>query len=186
MMTNTEFAKMLRDLSRVYEEAETEIPKLHGLTEGTEFVFCHDNETFSAACRAFGGGKKDADDDSLIFYPERYPHIRVNGFKSGMCERIVTGTREVAETVIPATAAKLVPAHTEEIVEWRCKPFTKTTGATSVLEQSQADAILPAETRCREYVSSLERKPGCCHNCGIPKEAHVTPEPETPFDQEKI
>lgn len=37
-----------------------------------------------------------------------------------VCSKRVTGTREVPETVIPA---KVVAAHTEEIVEWDCHPL---------------------------------------------------------------
>lgn len=37
--------------------------------------------------------------------------------RDNVCERIVTGTREVAEEVIPE---RVIEAHTEEIVEWAC------------------------------------------------------------------
>lgn len=64
-------------------------------------------------------------------------------------------------------------------------PFMIASKVADARESAARDTTLPPETRCTVYVPSLERKPGCCHNCGLPKAAHVSAEPETPFDQEK-
>ena len=43
--------------------------------------------------------------------------VRLEAFllRAEVCERVVTGTREVP--------AQVTPAHTEEVVEWQCSPL---------------------------------------------------------------
>lgn len=53
--------------------------------------------------------------------------------RQSVCKRVVVGTKEVPETIIPAQPAKdqiVVPARTEEIVEWQC---------TSLLSQEEGE-----------------------------------------------
>jgi hypothetical protein len=40
-----------------------------------------------------------------------------------VCERIVTGTREVTETVRDPDAPKITRTRVEDVVEWRCAPL---------------------------------------------------------------
>ena len=43
--------------------------------------------------------------------------FEISARRENVCRRVVTGTREVPETVVPATT---IPAHVEEIFEWEC------------------------------------------------------------------
>lgn len=121
-LTNEEFAALLERLANIYRQ-NPGIPQLYTLTESTEFVFCHDKDTFARTVKAFGPGTKSADTDSLIFTPEACPTIRVNGFRHAICERVQIGTRVVPERVIEARNAEIIPEHEEPVYEWKCAPF---------------------------------------------------------------
>lgn len=119
-ITNAELAAQLRALADIYEQ-NPEIPAPYDMREGhTDFVFCHDRDVFAAAIKAFGAGEKKFTSDRVEFLPASFPNLIVSCERNKVCERVVIGTRHVAEKVIPE---RVIPAYTEEIVEWQCKPF---------------------------------------------------------------
>jgi hypothetical protein len=54
---------------------------------------------------------------------EQFIRMDYSGDRGEVCQRIVTGERVVEEKYIPG---RLEPAHTEEIVEWKCNPILAT------------------------------------------------------------
>jgi hypothetical protein len=87
---------------------------------GVLAIYCHDKETLAATVKAFGSGFKKSNEDTISFVPHATPSVRITSWHDKVCERVVVGTRELPEVRIPET---IIPARTEEIVEWRCKPF---------------------------------------------------------------
>jgi hypothetical protein len=53
----------------------------------------------------------------------RYVGLHVYAHREQVCERIVTGTREVEEEIPDPGAPKIKRIRTEEIVEWQCAPL---------------------------------------------------------------
>jgi hypothetical protein len=126
-LTNSELAAQLRALADIYE-AHPEIRQPHDFSEiGIGMpIYCHDKESFAATVKAFGAGSKFSTKETVAFVPDAIPSVRVTSWHNKICERVVVGTREVPEKVIPPTEGRIIPAHIEEIVEWRCKPFLGT------------------------------------------------------------
>lgn len=61
-------------------------------------------------------------DNNLLTLVKSFPgniQLRVLYWRDKVCKRRVTGTQEVP--------AQLIPAHTEEIVEWDCTPLLEDT-----------------------------------------------------------
>lgn len=52
-----------------------------------------------------------------------WPHIYVYADREQVCERVVTGTREVVEEIPDPDAPKITRTRTEEIVEYHCGPL---------------------------------------------------------------
>lgn len=52
--------------------------------------------------------------------PLRGVRLVISTYRDAVCERVVTGTREVTKTVPVQTEEVTV---TEDVVEWRCKPL---------------------------------------------------------------
>ena len=125
-ITNLELAAQLRMLADIYEQ-HPDLPQPHDLSTGIGLpIYCHDKETFAATVKTFGGGSKVSDKETISFIPDAMPRVRITTWHSKICERVVVGTREVPEEVVPPTKGYVVPAHTEEIVEWRCRPILQT------------------------------------------------------------
>ena len=83
-------------------------------------------EEFARTVKAFGPGRKDADNDGLLFFPELAAGsgLRIFGFKDRCCERIQVGTKVIPareETVLPAAPEQVIPVY-----EWHCAPFLET------------------------------------------------------------
>jgi hypothetical protein len=55
--------------------------------------------------------------------------LEFNAPRELVCERIVTGTREVTETVPDPDAPKITRTRVEDVVEWRCAPLLADEGA---------------------------------------------------------
>lgn len=62
--------------------------------------------------------------DSLMTLKKDFGLVsaHVVAMRESVCKRVVVGTEEVPEQVIPATEAKVIPAYTREMVEWDCTP----------------------------------------------------------------
>ena len=145
-MTNLEFAKRLEDLAQVYRNHPNLQQPYEMLTSGLRLMI-HDKDAAAEAIRAFGpGDKKDSPGitewfSTIDYKPVAWRDLKISivVFKNRVCQRIVTGTRVIPETVIPARPAepeRIVAAHEEPIVEWRCgsllAPESKDTQETEV------------------------------------------------------
>jgi hypothetical protein len=127
-LTTAQFVHILRKLAALYEQKPT-LPVVYALGHMGDAIYCHSKEEFATTVKAFGGGEKDATDQTIEFYPVAFPTLKIVAFKNQVCERVVVGKR-----IIPALPAFTLPAtkeHEEEIVEWRCSPFTQETVATA-------------------------------------------------------
>lgn len=73
-----------------------------------------DPKTLSVVARAMGGFQKDHDGKYLTLVKEINSAVSfaVVFASEEVCERVVVGTKEVPE--------KVIPAHVEEIIEWKC------------------------------------------------------------------
>lgn len=140
-MTNKEMAAALHDLAAVYESDE-QLKQPYELEPEScgMVIFCHNPQDWHHAVRAFGAGEKSADHNSLIFHPQAFPFLRINGFKHAVCERVVVGSRLIPEMVVPAVPEQTIPEHEEEIVEYRCRPFTEP-AAPSAEKAEEAEVV---------------------------------------------
>lgn len=122
-MTNSEYASALRRIADIYDANPWINQPYEGISMAMS-VYCHSKSEMAAAVKAFGTGKKSDGHSTVDFEPDITKPIllKIQGFKSDCCERVVVGVKEVPEQVYPATKKYVVPAHTEEIVEWRCSP----------------------------------------------------------------
>lgn len=117
-MNASEFAKSLRELADWYDE-HPDVP----LPAAANFnAFLDDRDALARVARLIGIAEKGAD-PNYFFLKKRFGEISLdfNVARAVACERRVVGVREIPETV--------VPARTEEIVEWDCHPIFKTNGA---------------------------------------------------------
>jgi hypothetical protein len=104
-MTHAEYANALRRIAD-WIEVHPDLP----LPSQTQLDFLSGVDTkedLAKFARGFGECKKDFGGIKL----------RAVAWRKNVCERVVVGTREVPEEIIPA---RLVPAHMEDIVEWKC------------------------------------------------------------------
>lgn len=107
-MSRTKTIDGLRELAD-YLEARPDVPLPY---LGTLDAFA-DPAELSAIARAMGGFHKQHDGNFLSLVRRFGPiALAVNFSSESVCERVVVGTEEVPE--------KVTPAHTKEIVEWRC------------------------------------------------------------------
>lgn len=146
-MTNQELAQKLRDLAEIYEE-NPDIRRPY-FAESRNLVFCHNPEEWHATVRAFGAGRKSADDDALLFTPDVFPFLQIYGYKNTICEAVVVGKKIVPASFKPEQyiPSEVVVEHEEDVIEWRCRPFTEP------VEESAATAGLIDEPReAREEV----------------------------------
>lgn len=125
-MTNQEFSERLRAIARAYE-ANPEAKQLYDIRgDGKAAIYCHDKVEVAATIRAFGPGVKSDDGDCIRYFPENFPEITIIMFKNGVCDRVLVEIKEIPETVLPARPAepeRVIPAHTEEVWEWKCGPL---------------------------------------------------------------
>jgi len=116
---------------------------------------CESLEQMIAIGRAYGGRwdkKADGTDFELTrtFGGDLRMYLMLA--REEVCTRVVVGTKEVAEKVIEAQAARVIPAHTEEIVEWHCPP-----SLAGLVKQEKAKQLAgPVEG---EYLLSDEEVP---------------------------
>ena len=127
-ITNSELAAQLRALADIYE-AHPDVAQPYSVQYGNpELYFCRDKDQFAATVKAFGPGEKrdektNSMSGTISFVPSAFRAIEIVAYKAQVCERVVVGTREIPEQRIPE---KVIPARTEEIVEYRCRPFLQT------------------------------------------------------------
>lgn len=111
-MTRDEWVRELRRLADVYER-HPELPQPQSQLN----IYCLTAAEFKASVKALGTGEKVLNDNYAEF---KSGWLTVFTSRSEVCERKVIGRKEVAETTVPAVPAFVVPAHTEDVVEWDC------------------------------------------------------------------
>ena len=135
-MTHVEYANGLREFA-AFIEAHEEITVPLSLSCSTFVDVPKEEQKAHAAqvAKALGNVNKVVFQDNLILVHEFNPLLsyKVWYSRDAVCERIVTGVREIPEHILPAREETFVPAHAEEIVEWRCHPIL----APKVLETVQ-------------------------------------------------
>jgi hypothetical protein len=120
-MTNLELAGALRHLADIYEK-NSDLPQLYEVRNANMCIFCSSPEEWYQAIQVFGAGSKDDSAEWLVYTPNRLPFVKIHGYKRNICERVVVGTKTVPAFCVPE---QLFPARVEEIVEYRCRPFTE-------------------------------------------------------------
>lgn len=125
--TNAQLATRLRALAELYD-ANPEAAQLYRLGPiNVALVFCMNKEQTAATIRAFGPGTKTDDPSGWVDYaPSNFPGVLIKIYKTNVCERVKVGEMEIPERVIsarPAEDERVVPAHVEEVFEWRCGPL---------------------------------------------------------------
>lgn len=73
--------------------------------------------------KAIGAGEKEYADDNFFFCVELIPGELTLTFaaaRENVCTKRVVGTKIVPEYIQQGTPSKVIPAHTEEIIEWDC------------------------------------------------------------------
>ena len=112
-MNNLECAERFRKLADVIQHPNMPQP-WHG-GHAPLIMYADTLEQFQALIKAVGTGKKRYDESWIWFSPDSWPELTIGFFRSLLCTRRVVGTRTIPE--------KVIPAHTEEIVEWDCEPI---------------------------------------------------------------
>lgn len=138
-MTNTDrtgYTAGLRALADLLDE-HPEVPLPYDGTQGRiaiHHLYPRDpertiREEFQATLRAFPG-RKDKDPRDQYFDVELELHglkLSISTFREEVCQRVVTGTREVTREVPDQAALAAVPTRTVtevvEDVEWICQPL---------------------------------------------------------------
>ena len=119
-----EYVKGLRDLADWYEaHPEIELP----------YEPVHDNyavnskEDAASVIRALGRCDKEYS-GNLLTISRQFGPIKAKFvfYREAVCRKVVVGTREVPEQVIPAQPEEVIPAHVEEITKWECEPILAT------------------------------------------------------------
>lgn len=99
--------------------ANPEVPLPFNFEYGDNSIYEWDSkEQAQRMARLMGTFEKSFDKDFLKL-KKRFGTMTLEAVfsRGGVCERVVTGTQEIPETVVPA---KVEPARTVEIVEWHC------------------------------------------------------------------
>ena len=109
-MTHNEYAESLRQIADWWE-AHPEVPLPYDMSPFRYVATKRDEMTKIAA--ALGSCEKDYD-GGLFYLRKHFGAVQFEAFvaREQVCERKVVGKRRVAKRVIPA--------HTEDIVEWEC------------------------------------------------------------------
>jgi hypothetical protein len=111
------FIKSLRDFANFLEAH----PVVNHPRNITTYVFPEAN-LIKAYAVAFGKSKKSADESYFDLIKTFGSDITLKACfrRDDVCERVKVGEKEVQEEIIPATIEKVIPAHKEDIYEWKC------------------------------------------------------------------
>lgn len=124
--TRARYIEGLRDVADLLESR----PDLPLPLPETFSVFCEDKETAAEWVRAFPGPKDKSvnGDETHMIFGRQHDVFGPHGFnvwiaRGQVCERVVTGTREITETVPAPDAPMVEVTRTVEDVEWVCAPL---------------------------------------------------------------
>ena len=122
-ITNKEYADSLRLIADLFEtHPEIEIPHYAATFD---YFSAHTKADLARIVRAAGRPVKKLYDTAFpgsfeVLIPFGGITFRAIANRDAVCERVVVAKQVVAEVVIPAREAETIPAHEEDIVEWRC------------------------------------------------------------------
>ena len=125
-MTHAEYADGLRQLAdfiAAHEEIPVPLPLVcHTFVHGPK---AEQKDHAAQTVRALGKVTKDSFSDNLQLLHKFNESVTYEVWydRDALCERVVVKTEEIPERVMPATQETVIPAHTAEIVEWRCHPI---------------------------------------------------------------
>lgn len=119
-MTHTEYANGLRQVADFLEfHPEIKLPQAQ--------LNCYaifNKDEAAAVLHAFGNAKKEYDDSIFLLSKDfGAVNLRYVGQRKAVCEKVVVGIKFVPERTEPAIEAqpeRVVPAHEEPVMEWRC------------------------------------------------------------------
>lgn len=87
-------------------------------------VFVYSRKEMALAARAFGKADKVIVGDWMCLRRVfGQVTLDVNVTREKVCRKVVTGTRVISASVLPAREETVVPETVEEIVEWQCDPI---------------------------------------------------------------
>ena len=136
-MTHAEYATGLRELA-AFIEAHEDIPVPLSINCATFAHLPKDEQKSHAAhvAKELGYVYKETYGTNLQLVHKFNELITYQVWydRDALCERVVTGMRDVPEQFLPAREETLVPAHTEEIVEWHCAPILAPSAITDVTQ----------------------------------------------------
>ena len=107
-------------------EANPELPVPYW---GVAVIRCDTLKGMRYAAKTFGGTwKKQASDTTFDLTQDVGYGVRLLLYadRSAVCKRIVTGTRIIPSTVLPAREETILPEREEDIVEWVCPEVLST------------------------------------------------------------
>lgn len=116
-MTAAEFARGLHAIAEFYEaNPNMPVPYLD-----TFNMFVRSKGEMIHCARMLGTCDKVVTEDWFELCRKFGPmKLVVNIRRNSVCERVKVGEREVPEQHLPAREAETVPAHTEDVYEWKC------------------------------------------------------------------
>ncbi|MBI3936388.1 MAG: hypothetical protein HY323_05380 [Betaproteobacteria bacterium] len=114
-MTTTKAQQVAAPLREIADWLDA-APDFEGSISASINLYTHDAAGFYALVRALGGKRKKDGVGNTFWVERRFGQAGVITVfahdREQVCRKVVTGTREISEEVIPA--------HTEEIIEWEC------------------------------------------------------------------
>lgn len=114
MKCRAKYVKGLRDLAEMLEsEPDIILP-----VEQDFYAYTMEKDVFKRGVKAIGlRGRKVLENDQWANYIVQFGPIKYRLYidRGQVCERIVVGKKAVAEVVIPA--------HDEDVVDWKCEPW---------------------------------------------------------------
>jgi hypothetical protein len=180
--SHAEFVNSLRQLADFYEQ-NPEVP----LPQYPSFNIFASREAEKAReqFRSFGAFQKEFFDNWFVAR-KTFGSIRLelNAPREQVCRRVVVGTREIPEHIIPASTETIVPAHTEEIAEWQCEPILPAAvgnadpiNAEQQVAETVSGAAAPSHINLSKAGSSSEGiqslpQDEVCEECNHPISAH--------------
>lgn len=152
-MTIEEYVQGLRDFAD-WAEAHADEFASWTLDDalGPVMLYRPDVESLAQTARALGGHRTKDANGSYFTIIRSFGPVDVHAYsdRNEVCERVVTGTKVIPATVIPA---REIPERVEEIVEWKCpdgvlgrSPDTAADAAPEVPFSELAIGLLLAET----------------------------------------